>query len=407
MKTKSGKVVHKSLLDEAEQGLKGQVFVIERVEAIVLRSKIKHPVQTSFGIMYDRPALLVRVTDIKGCIGYGEIWCNFPTNGAEYKASLLTKEFAFWLEGRRFSSPAEIFDGLNRAFTVLGLQTADRGTLSQIIAGVDQALWDLVARAQNKKLFELFGVSGKSVRAYASGIHPKEVTERISSALDRGFCSFKIKVGFDKDTDHSGLIEASELVSDTNRLMVDANQAWVSISEAAENIKNFKKFNLYWVEEPLRASASLSEWGALKKAVDIPLAGGENLASLENVLTYWQKNSFNFMQPDIGKIGGFTGLLRVFGAQKADLTNNCTYCPHWLGGMVGLAASAQLLTIVGNKGLLEVDVNENPIRENLADWDLTPSEQGNIKLPEENGIGVTPDLVAIKSMNTKVNIITK
>ena len=51
MKTKMNNAVQKSFLDAAEQTLKGQSFKIERVEAIVLRAKIKNPVQTSFGTM--------------------------------------------------------------------------------------------------------------------------------------------------------------------------------------------------------------------------------------------------------------------------------------------------------------------------------------------------------------------
>ena len=406
MKTKLNTGVHNSLLDIAEQNLKGQSFKIDRIEAIVLRAKIKTPVQTSFGTMYDRPALLVKITDINGCTGYGEIWCNFPTNGAEYKASLLVNEFAFWLRGRRFCSPAEIFDGLSLTFTVLGLQTADPGTLSQIIAGVDQALWDLVARNQNKKLRDLFGVTDDTVKAYASGIHPKEAKERVAYALERGFSAFKIKVGFGSETDKRGLNEAVDLTNATHQLMADANQAWVSISEAAANIETFNKFNLTWIEEPLRADTSLSDWHALEKVIKVQIAGGENLNTLANIKTYWQKGMFNYMQPDIGKIGGFTGLLRIFGNQNNSSSQKNTYCPHWLGGMVGLAASAQLLTIVGNKGLLEVDINENPIREKLADWDLTPSSQGRIKLPEENGIGITPDITAMKSQNIEVSVIT-
>ena len=40
-------------------------------------------------------------------------------------------------------------------------------------------------------------------------------------------------------------------------------------------------------------------------------------------------------------------------------------------------------------------------------WNLIPSNEGRIKLPEGNGIGITPDLAAMKSKNIEVNIITK
>lgn len=42
------------------------------------------------------------------------------------------------------------------------------------------------------------------------------------------------------------------------------------------------------------------------------------------------------------------------------------YCPHFLGGGIGLAASAEILAAVGGPGLLEVDVNPNPLRSAFA-----------------------------------------
>jgi len=391
----------------AEQRLAGQKHEIEHIEAILLRAKIGVPVRTSFGTMYDRPALLVRITDVDGCVGYGEIWCNFPSRGAEYKAGLLVNEFAFWLKGRRFSSPAEIFDGLTAAFAVLGLQTADPGTLLQVIAGVDQALWDLVARRQGEKLCALFGVPGNSVKAYASGIHPKEASERVQVAHDHGFTSFKVKVGFGAETDKAGLIDARDVIGDRHQLMIDANQAWISPQEAAENINALSRFDLTWIEEPLRASAAQQDWQALQRMINVPLAAGENLPTLDAVDAFWQKGLFSFMQPDIGKIGGFTGLLRIFGIRDTDNASPArVYCPHWLGGMVGLAASAQMLTVVGDAGLLEVDVNENPIRESLADWDLKPSGQGRIDLPLGDGIGIVPDVAVMRELGVDVTIMS-
>jgi D-galactarolactone cycloisomerase len=393
------------VLDEVARRLAGQRHEIRHVEAILLRAKIDVPVQTSFGTMYDRPALLVRITDADGCVGHGEIWCNFPSRGAEYKAGLLVNEFAYWLKGRHFSSPAEIFDGLTAAFAVLGLQTADPGTLLQVIAGVDQALWDMVARRQGMRLCALFGAPGDAVRAYASGIHPKEARERVQLARERGFTAFKVKVGFGEDVDRDGLAVARQLIDDDHQLMIDANQAWMSPQQAADNINALSRFDLKWIEEPLRASAAPAQWQELANMISVPLAGGENLPTLDAVDAYQAQALFAFVQPDIGKIGGFTGLLRIFGGRDAvQSPPESVYCPHWLGGMVGLAASAHLLTVIGDAGLLEVDVNDNPIRESLADWDLRPSNGGRIELPEDDGIGIVPDLPAMKEHGVQVTI---
>ena len=57
-------------------------FTIARIDVHVLRCPIATPVRTSFGVMPDRPAVLVRVEDTEGAHGWGEVWCNFPSCGA-------------------------------------------------------------------------------------------------------------------------------------------------------------------------------------------------------------------------------------------------------------------------------------------------------------------------------------
>ena len=64
-------------------------FVIEKATPIVLRAPIATPVQTSIGIMSDRPAVYLVLEDAQGNTGVGEIWCNFPSCGAEHRARLL------------------------------------------------------------------------------------------------------------------------------------------------------------------------------------------------------------------------------------------------------------------------------------------------------------------------------
>ena len=124
-------------------------ITVARVESFVFRAPIATPVQTSFGIMRDRPAVFVRVTDADGIEGWGEIWCNFPAVGAEHRARLVTSVFVPMLEGKRFDSPEAAFKAITEQTEVLALQAAEPGPIAQCIAGIDMALWDLSARLAN------------------------------------------------------------------------------------------------------------------------------------------------------------------------------------------------------------------------------------------------------------------
>lgn len=388
-------------LSTAAEHFSTQSLCIDHLEAVLLRAPIAIPVKTSFGTMHDRPSLLVRLTERSGCVGYGEIWCNFPSGGADYKASLLVNEISSWLLGRQFSSPMAVFDGLTAAFSTLGLQTADEGAIAQTIAGIDQAVWDITARLAGMPLWRLFGGARAAVPAYASGIHPAQAETLAGHALSLGFDALKVKVGFDAATDQAGVRTAHKQLGKDQRMMIDANQAWPDPATAAENLRHLDDLSLTWIEEAMPANAAITDWQQLKELTTVPLAGGENLPRLDLVGHYQQACLFDYIQPDIGKLGGFTGLLRCLERPAAGTP---VYCPHWLGGAVGLAASAQILAIIGGAGMLEVDINTNPLRDAMASWKALPSASGMISLPEAHGIGITPDLPGLKDIGVKIRI---
>ncbi|MGA7004564.1 MAG: enolase C-terminal domain-like protein, partial [Pseudolabrys sp.] len=75
------------------------------------------------------------------------------------------------------------------------------------------------------------------------------------------------------------------------------------------------------------------------------------------------------------------------------------YCPHYLGGGIGLVASAHLLAGSRGGGLLEVDSNDNPLREGFCGA-VADISDGEIVLPEAPGLGIEPDVAAIERYRT-------
>ena len=167
---------------------------IRSLETAVYRYPLKTPVQTSFGIMRDRPMVLVKLLDDEGVTGIGEIWCNFPSVGAEHRANLVNSIFSPLLSSQTFESPEDAFDYLTKNTWVLGLQTGEFGPLAQSIAGIDIALNDLFARKLSKPLWEFYGGKKSEVPIYASGINPKGAEKMAENALDKGFKALKLKI---------------------------------------------------------------------------------------------------------------------------------------------------------------------------------------------------------------------
>jgi L-alanine-DL-glutamate epimerase-like enolase superfamily enzyme len=368
---------------------------LAKVEAMVFRVPIDEPVQTSFGIMYDRPAVLVRVEDREGAVGWGEIWCNFPGVGAEHRARVLESAIAPILLAQEWKTPEHAFRELSRRLHILGIQCGEPGTIAQAIAGADIALWDLVARKMDQPLWRLLGGTA-CIQTYASGLSPTQPEKLAAAKRDEGFRAFKLKVGFGAERDVANLRALRELLGPDATLMVDANQAWTP-DEVADMSHRLAEFRPAWLEEPIAADYSLADWGRIARQSPIPLAAGENMRGEQQFTDAIDCGAFSVIQPDLGKWGGFSGCLPV--ARQA-MDKGRMFCPHWLGGGIGLLASMHLKAAVGGAGYVEVDSNPNPLRELLA----TPYpavNEGAVILSDHPGLGVAPDMDALRGFLTR------
>jgi D-galactarolactone cycloisomerase len=368
-------------------------FKIRKLEAFCFRYPLSTPVVTSFGRMNDRPALFVRAEDEDGQHGWGEVWCNFPPAGAEHRARLINEMLAPMFAGRAIEHPSEMFDYLTAATSVMALQSGEQGPFAQAIAGVDISVWDLFARRAKMPLWRLLGASSGRMRAYASGLNPDGCVATAEGAMRRGHRAFKLKIGFGPERDHTNLRDLRQLIGQLS-LAVDVNQGW-SLGQALDQAPRLEEFDLLWLEEPLRADRPWSDWRTLRDQVSIPLAGGENIAGREAFATALSEGVLSVVQPDAAKWGGFTGCLAV---ARDVVKAKRTYCPHYLGGGIGLLASAHLLAAC-NGGWLEVDVNENPLRDAFCGTVADVSD-GEIVLPEAPGLGIEPDIATIEKFRT-------
>jgi L-alanine-DL-glutamate epimerase-like enolase superfamily enzyme len=364
---------------------------LRSVSAMVFRVPIVTPVVASFGTMHDRPAVVVRAEDSDGAVGWGEVWCNFPTVGAEHRARMLESLVAPLLLARSWPSPVTAFEALTAQLHVLGVQCGEPGTIAQVIAGADMALWDLVGRRLGEPLWRLFGGAPR-IGVYASGINPIEPDKLAAARRADGHRAFKLKIGFGAERDIANLQALRALLGDATPLMVDANQAW-DVEAALSMLPLLAPFGLSWLEEPIRADLPWSDWQRLQAATSIPLAAGENLRGHQAFADAMASGTLGVMQPDLGKWGGFSGCLAV--ARRVRETASW-FCPHWLGGGIGLVASMHLKAAVGGPGFVEVDANDNPLREALG-APLPQVVDGEVTLPEQPGLGIEPDIEGLRS----------
>ena len=365
-------------------------FTIRSIEAFCYRYPLATPVVTSFGRMLNRPAVFVRAIDEDGVEGWGEAWSNFPAPGAEHRARLVNEVLAPGLVGRKFDGPVQAFEALTRGTEVLALQCGEPGPFAQAISGIDLALWDLAARRQRLPLWQLLGGQSNEIKVYASGINPGGAAQTAEAALERGHRALKLKVGFGPETDLANLAALRSIVG-TGMLACDANQGW-SVAQAIEMLPQLAEFDLRWLEEPIRADRPREEWRRMRALAQMPIAAGENISGREAFEEILAEDVLGVVQPDIAKWGGLSVCTPL---ARAILKSGKTFCPHYLGGGLGLLASAHLLAGVGGDGWLEVDANDNPLRD-LYCGPVLDVRDGMVELGREAGLGIAPDLSRIE-----------
>ncbi|MEO5771923.1 MAG: mandelate racemase/muconate lactonizing enzyme family protein [Burkholderiaceae bacterium] len=359
---------------------------IEQLECWVLRAPIAEPVTNAFGAMTNRPAVFLRISASDGAFGWGEVFSNFPPVGAEHRARLAMSIFAPLLKGVAADEPDAVRSMLAKRTRQMAIQCGEPGPFAQISGAVDQALWDMSARRAGVPLWKHLGGTSGKVRVYASGIGPDRIVDVILAKRAQGYGAFKLKIGFDAERDVANMAAARAALGDGAVIMCDANQAW-SPQDAAERIAELAPHKPFWIEEPMAADVPHDAWRALAKASAVPLAAGENLRGELAFEEALREGYLGFVQPDVGKWGGIGGGLQV--AQLAQRLG-VVYCPHWLSGGVGLAASMHALAASQHcNGWAEVDANPNPLRQMVFPFAI---EDGCTTLPDAPGLGVVPDL---------------
>ncbi len=362
---------------------------IVRAECFVCRAPIENPVINAFGSMAERVAVFVRLTDADGLSGWGEIWSNFPTVGAEHRAKLFHTFIAPRLIGRSINDPARFWAETDRALHLWGLQAGEPGAFAAALSGADLALHDLAARRAGIPLWRhLGGEDGSPVPVYASGLNPDaQALNQVEAARDDQHRSFKIKIGFGEARDLATLRPVFAGLKTGERVMVDINQGW-ELRTATRMVDVLSEFPLSWIEEPLAADRPSWEWSHVAGASRAPIAAGENIRGALEFHTALREHHLGFVQPDCCKWGGLSATLPV---ARAIVASGRAYCPHFLAGGIGQLASLHLLAAVRGDGLLETDANPNPLRSRLID-PVLKIRDGTVMPPTTPGLGIERDI---------------
>lgn len=356
-------------------------------------------------------ALLVRVR-AGGYEGWGECeaaplpciaaWCCPVSHG-------VCKPVKFSVEGATLNDPEDI-RRINAEVRRLGL---DLLQTDHTLSGVDVALWDVLARSKGVPVYELLG-DGKSYpkTPYASVLlqdTPQETYRKAQEIRRMGFRAAKFGWGpWGAKTLQDDIEQAKaarEGLGEDGILLIDAGTIWKDDpAPALERAEALRPYRLTWLEEPFRSEA-LDAYRAVADAhPELSLAGGEGANNYYMAHDLVTRGGVKYLQIDAGRIGGITTAYECrLLAERAGIT----YVNHTFTSALALSASLQAFAGVERFQISEYPTDLKPLAQELSKDKILPDAEGCIRAPEAPGLGITPDLQALKKYLVPVRIEVK
>jgi L-alanine-DL-glutamate epimerase-like enolase superfamily enzyme len=305
-------------------------------------------------------SLVAVVTDVvrngRRVVGYG-----FNSNGRYGQGTLMRERFI----PRIMEAPAEsLLDGSGNnidphkvwATMFRNEKPGGHGERSVAIGTIDMAVWDAVAKIEDKPLFQLLaerwgnGRANRKVFVYAAGgyYYPgkddTQLKDEMRSYLDRGYSVVKMKIGgAPLDEDLRRIDSVLSILKDGQRLCVDANGRF-DLDTAIAYAKALSQYNLFWYEEagdPLDFELQAT----LRNYYRNPMATGENLFSMQdarNLIRYGgMRPDRDWLQFDCALSYGLVEYLRTLDMLREHGWSPSRCVPHG-GHQMSLAIAAGL-----------------------------------------------------------------
>lgn len=356
---------------------------IQDIKLHIVALPLVELLKTSFGAEPFKTAIIIEAASDSGLTGWGETALKTkPSYGSETVLTALhvTRDFLMpKLLGQTLRSPTDIPAMVK---TVRGNHHAR--------AGLEAALWDLLAKANDMRLADYFAAhlpAGNAPRESAVvgvsiGIQDTldEQLALIQKRLDEGYGRIKLKIepGWD--------VELARAVRDRFpdiSLMLDANSAYTL--DDAERLKQLDQFKLLMIEQPL-AYDDIFEHSQLQPQLKTPICLDESIYSAHDWQIAMRLGAGRILNLKPTRVGGYTESLKIYQLCQE------TETPLWIGGMletgIGRAANLSFAALPAVNLPSDISATDRYFAPDITEPPFELAPGSTIRLPEGPGIGV-------------------
>lgn len=284
--------------------------------------------------------LLLRIETDNGIVGWGEP----VVEGRAGTTQACVHELETYLLGKDPRFIEDIWQTLYRGGFYRG-----GPVLTSALSGIDQALWDIKAKALRVPVHELLGGKVRDKMAVYSWIDsntPEEAAKSAQDKLEHGFHNIKMfgtnALGWINDTK-----EIDELLTKVQAIRDKVGkQLGIAIdfhgrphkATAKTLLKELEPFDILFVEEPVLIDNE-EAFIELHRCSKIPLATGERNFTRWGFKNMIQGGYVDIIQPDLSHAGGISEVKKI--AAMAE-TYDIALAPHCPLGPIAFAACLQV-----------------------------------------------------------------
>ena len=347
--------------------------------------------------------LFVRVETSGGLVGWGEASCE----GRSETVRTAVHQLAEYLIGQ---DPFRIEDHW---------QVMSKGSfyrhgviLSSAVAGLDQALWDLLGKSVGLPVHVLLGGPVRDrVRVYCwvGGDEPAEVADQIAQVVEEGMTAVKMNASgrmkplgtpaslqgvFDRVAAARGVLGADRDVA------VDLHGRF-TLATARRLARLLEPLSPFFLEEPV-APENSHLIGQVVASTVTPVSTGERLYTRQEFLPVLQ-SGIAVAQPDLSHAGGISEVRRIASLCE---TFDVALAPHCLLGPIALASSLQVAFATPNHLIQEQSIgihyNEDAeVLDYVVDREPFRFVDGHVERFTGPGLGIEVDEARVREADRR------
>lgn len=347
--------------------------------------------------------LFVRVETSGGLVGWGEASCE----GRSETVRTAVHQLAEYLIGQ---DPFRIEDHW---------QVMSKGSfyrhgviLSSAVAGLDQALWDLLGKSVGLPVHVLLGGPVRDrVRVYCwvGGDEPAEVADQIAQVVEEGMTAVKMNASgrmkpLGTPASLQGVYDrvaaARDVLGPDRDVAVDLHGRF-SLATARRLARLLEPLSPFFLEEPV-APENSHLIGQVVASTVTPVSTGERLYTRQEFLPVLQAG-IAVAQPDLSHAGGISEVRRIASLCE---TFDVALAPHCPLGPIALASSLQVAFATPNHLIQEQSIgihyNEGAeVLDYVVDREPFRFVDGHVERFTGPGLGIEVDEARVREADRR------